>query len=179
MTRSQRGTALTRCDPPNDDKLEVRDYDVQAKQNSTPIDEKPYPRLATGMRPSSRIADLRGEPALFAVQGLRGTAGFGAMPMRGGSAGRRESASRDARPAAAEIRGQRWVVLTGLVPYDKELLAFEDALRNAGPADSLHCRARPALLRRLRRAAHRSVQSRRRGETRLGQRPPSSRRAKP
>ncbi len=123
-------------DPPNDNKLEVRDYFVQAKQNSLPTSEKLYPRLATWDAAIFPKRDLRGEPELFAVEGLRGTAGFGAMsvlvdPPGGGN-------PQGGMPqAAAEIRGQRWVVLTGVVSYDKELRAFEDALRNAGP--SIEC----------------------------------------
>ena len=112
----------------------LQDYDVQAKQNSTPIDEKPFGPLAVMDAPVFPKRDLRGEPALFAVEGLRGTAGFGAMPIVV-----EQPAAGDERPGivvqgATEIRGQRWIVLTGLVSYDKELRAFDDALRNAGPS---------------------------------------------
>ena len=116
--------------------LEVRDYDVQAKQNSTPVAEKPYGPLANWEPPIFRKPELRDAPALYAVQGLRGTAGFGAMMMIA-----EQPADPHGQPAAViqgatAVQGQRWIVLTGLVPYDKELAAFDDALKHAGPTGS-------------------------------------------
>jgi hypothetical protein len=127
-----KGKTEIRGHEPKTDK-QVQDYDLQAKQNRTPIDEKPYGRLARIDPAVFSTRESRGEPALFAVEGLRGTAGFGAMPIVA-----EQPAAGDERPGivaqgAVEIRGQRWIVLTGLVSYDKELRAFDDALRNAGP----------------------------------------------
>jgi hypothetical protein len=112
----------------------VQNYDVQVKQNSTPVDEKPYRGLANWSPPVFPTRGLRGVPTLYGVEGLRGTDGFGAMslltePAAGGAAGA-------AAQAAVEIQGQRWVVLTGLVPYDREVAAFDDVLKNAGPTGS-------------------------------------------
>ncbi len=116
--------------------LVVRDYDVQVKQNSIDIAEKPYGPLANWDPPIFRKPELRDTPALYAVQGLRGTAGFGAMTMIA-----EQPADPHGQPAAViqgatAVQGQRWIVLTGLVPYDKELAAFDDALKHAGPTGS-------------------------------------------
>jgi hypothetical protein len=117
----------------SDKGLVVKDYDVQAKQNSTPISEKPYGSLANWDPAIFPKRELRDKPALYAVQGLRGTAGAGAFQMV------QEAAAGENGQAAVggtKVQGQRWVVLTGLVPYDKQEQAFIDALKNAGPTNS-------------------------------------------
>jgi hypothetical protein len=109
--------------------LVVQDYDVQAKQNTVDVDKKLYPPLAVIDKRILSKPPLRDKPALYAVTGLRGSAGLGAMSMTTEPA----AGGGGAAAGAMAVQGLRWIVVTGLVPYDKELAAFDDALRNAGP----------------------------------------------
>ena len=128
-TKVREGQALVDGTPPIVKDMVVKDYDVQAKQNTVPVDERLYPSLAVIDPPILSKPQLRVKPDLYAVAGLRGSAGFVAMsmitdPPAGGGV---------VNQGAMTVQGLRWIVLTGLVPYDMELRAFGDALRNAGP----------------------------------------------
>jgi hypothetical protein len=59
---------------------------------------------------------LRTEPPLFAAEELRGTAAVGAIQMKAGSGQRTE--------------GQRWIVLTALVPAAKQVQAFAETFKD-------------------------------------------------
>ena len=120
--------------------LTVQDYDVQAKQNSTPIEEKRWGEMAAIEVPVFPKAALRFSPKLFAVQDLRGTAGLGAVQMTAEpppeEAADPEERVRPPAPGPGvggmETRGQRWIVVTGLVPIEEQIRAFAE-LRSAGP----------------------------------------------
>ncbi|MDY0167956.1 MAG: hypothetical protein RBS80_15515 [Thermoguttaceae bacterium] len=79
------------------------------------------PRLVNPM-------DLRDEPPVLLVRELRGSAGYGAFNMRverevvGGRRGA-------AREMSQGVRGQRWAVITGLVPVREQEQAFEEFFR--------------------------------------------------
>ncbi len=79
------------------------------------------PRLVNPM-------DLRDEPPVLLVRELRPSAGYGAFRMRlprettSPATGRRAGAMQ----AVEGTRGQRWVVVTGLVPDREQVKAYED-----------------------------------------------------
>ncbi len=70
-----------------------------------------------------------GWPIFFPVEGLRGVAGVGAFQLR--PPGQPGPAATPARGNRQERVGQRWVVLTGLVPYQRQLDEYVDTFRRA------------------------------------------------
>lgn len=79
------------------------------------IASEPY-ALATLLDPPIFEApQLRGEPKVLAVRELRGAADLGAFNMRVGDRG--------------ETRGQRWVVITGVVPVAEQAEAYLKTFR--------------------------------------------------
>ena len=95
----------------------------------TPVEEPPYdhpkPWVATPFDQSSK----RVVPTLFAVEDLRAAAGWGAVNMTPPT-----EAKAAARGPAARRRGtigQRWVVLTGAIPFAKQQTAYEQAFKDA------------------------------------------------
>jgi hypothetical protein len=76
----------------------------------------------------------RAAPVLLAVRGLRGAAGRGAVHFAPGSANEVLNAVRPA-PAGGgsgpSVAGERWIVLTGVVPYREQAEAYREAFRGA------------------------------------------------
>ena len=125
---------------PNPDDTETPDYEAIARRSQVPIEEgiyrleKPFDRSVIQQR------GLRGEPRLYTVEGLRGAAGCGrvsmvrpldtaATPLAPGPGGTPRVAP--AMGAANLIQGQRWVVLTGLVPIEKQIQDYYDYFKTA------------------------------------------------
>lgn len=128
--------------------LKVPDYKAQAQKSRAKIVEKPY-ETPVALDPAIfPKRPLRESPALYAATELRGTAEVGAFTMVVEAEAEETPAAAGARgnvgpgggmPAArmggSETRGQRWIVLTALVPIEKQISAFEE-LKNAGPHGS-------------------------------------------
>ena len=136
---------------PPDPKLDVVDYVSQAKRSRVRIEEKPYVNPVTWDPPLFESRPLRDAPPLFTVQDLRGSAGMGAF--RTAPAARLDQPERPApraetderalepgrlrpmMPARAaggeDIRGQRWIVITGLVPIEKQETAYADTFKQS------------------------------------------------
>lgn len=94
-------------------------YPELAARGKNQIEEKFYANNAL-WNPSLFPRRLpRTEPNLFTVEGLRAKPDFGAFSSRGGAAG-----------SSGSLVGQRWVVLTGLVPVAKQLAAYQEAFRD-------------------------------------------------
>ena len=110
--------------------LIVADYASQAKQSRVHIEEKPYGHMVLWDKPIFDKRPLRDTPSLFAVQKLRGAAGVGAFR----TAAVRE-VKKKAKPGGAAggetLSGQRWVVVTGLVPSEKQDAAYADAFKQS------------------------------------------------
>ena len=68
---------------------------------------------------------LRDAPEVFAVEQLRAIPGRGAFLKAAGNAG---------------TVGQRWVVVTGLVPYKRQLAEYRAKFEGAGIARPMTCR---------------------------------------
>ena len=102
-----------------------RDYVAEASRNRDPIRENWY-GIALWDAPLFEQRPLRDKPPLFPVEDLRAAAGMGAF--RAGATA--PQAGADA-VAAGPTRGQRWVVLTGLVPLEKQEAAYAEVLKQS------------------------------------------------
>lgn len=105
--------------------IELADYDTERPWDFPPIGQR----------------TKRGEPPLDPVEGLRGTADCGRISMLAevedaaaslppGGSGATPRTLPNVRSVPVE-RGQRWVVLTGLVPYGKQIERFQDYFKTA------------------------------------------------
>ncbi len=132
--------------PPETD-LKVQDYASRAERSRIPIKEKDY---VTGNRWDPEIFQkkpLRDAPPLLAAHELRGKADVGAFQMITTLEENAAALPGGANPigegmfpgglrptmtgSANEVRGQRWIVLTALVPIEKQELAFIEAFRSS------------------------------------------------
>ncbi|MCE5304047.1 MAG: hypothetical protein LLF97_13195 [Planctomycetaceae bacterium] len=100
------------------------DYAAEASRSRIPVAAQPYATPTVWDPSVFATRQRRGEPPLLAVLKLRGAAGLG--PFRtAGEHGRSDSAGQD------ETKGERWIVLTGLVPLEQQEQAFYDAFRTS------------------------------------------------
>ncbi len=99
--------------------------------NNRPPRQEEYRQVAAWNPRLVNPMDLRDEPPVLLVRELRGSAGYGAFNMRptpdAAAAGGRRGAGRD---AGQGVRGQRWAVITGLVPSREQERAFEEFFRD-------------------------------------------------
>jgi hypothetical protein len=114
-----------------DSALEVKDYEAQAKQSRVQIKGEPYANAWPWDPPLFQKPEGRPEPALLAVEKLRGSAGAGAFNMvaeleRPAAADDEAAAPARAAPMGAKVGGQRWIVITGCVPYESQAKAYAD-----------------------------------------------------
>jgi hypothetical protein len=127
------GTTVGAAPAPTNSGLVLVDYVSQAERSQARIEEKPYLTPEEWDPPLFARRPLRDEPPLFAVQHLQGSAGVGAftMAMVADSAAQpgREEASGFTRMGMGSTRGQRWVVVTGLVPIEKQEMAYAETFR--------------------------------------------------
>lgn len=118
--------------PTVDHGLTITDYPSQATR--VRIDEKPYAHLA---RWNSRVfttKPLRTEPPLLTVRDLRVRAGMGAfrlIPAASQGRGRTGRGGDATATATEQVRGLRWIVLTALVPFEKQVEAYAETFRTA------------------------------------------------
>jgi hypothetical protein len=125
---------------PDREKYKTPNYLAIAGRSRIPIEESIYRLEKPFDRSVIQQRRKRGEPPLYAVEGLRGSAGSGrvsmvrqmdtaATPVAAGRGG----ASRVAPTmgAATLVQGQRWVVLTGLVPLEKQIQDYYDYFKTA------------------------------------------------
>ena len=83
---------------------------------SGPVQVKDYQWALAWDRPMFTTGGKRGESKIFPVEALRATAGVGAFRMTSADGGQ---------------AGKRWVVVTGLVPIEKQELAMIEAFETA------------------------------------------------
>jgi hypothetical protein len=106
--------------PPN------RDYVAEAGRSRDPIRENLY--AIDGWKPEIfPKRPLRDAPRLLPVQDLHVAAGAGAF--RAGEAAAPGGAA--VRGAAGGTRGQRWIVVTGLVPLEQQQAAYAEVLKQS------------------------------------------------
>ena len=90
-------------------------YAELAKAINTPIGEQYYVNSTLWDPPLFVALRQRGEPPLYAVRDLRGTAGRGAVVMT----------------ERGSAQGHRWLVLTGLLPIAQQMQAYTEAFHDA------------------------------------------------
>jgi hypothetical protein len=96
------------------------DYTVLAGSSKDPVDEKLYAQPNIWNTPVFDAKILRDSPKVFGVQNLRAVFGRGpfTLPASGGGSG-------------SEVRGRRWIVVTGSVPYKKQLDEYDRVFQPA------------------------------------------------
>ena len=128
------GDHIKNNDPAPPESCELVDYETSVLLSLEETDVGPYEwdkAIDREIFPPSRP---RGVPKLYQVEKLRGVSGAGPFTtqvVRQPAGGR--AAATGKRPSGRPgnvIRGQRWVVLTGLVPVDQQAAAFERYYRD-------------------------------------------------
>jgi len=141
VRRSEQELAAT----PPESGLTVTEYSRQTKRSRLHAEEKPYLQATLWDAPLFPKRPLRAEPPLFIVQKLRGSAGVGAfraVPIneelkekakttdkKAKTDKKKEPIMQVARATGGEVSGQRWIVLTALVPAEKQEKAFEETFK--------------------------------------------------
>ncbi len=129
--------------------LVLQEYVSMAKQSRIPIPERPYVFTTPIDPPIFDRMGLRGPPPLLAVRDLKAAADYGGFQLVSAQAklggnqmgAQPQPGTPGSAPAAnfvQEIKGRRWVVLTGLVPIEKQVQAYLEAFRHAAGYDPSH-----------------------------------------
>ncbi|MBN1394316.1 MAG: hypothetical protein JW959_04785 [Pirellulales bacterium] len=110
--------------------LKIQDYAALTQQLRTPIEEKHYATPVVWDPPLFPKKPLRDTPPLLAAQQLRGSADVGAVQMKAEVQEEKAGAEMmmGTKQTTTEVRGQRWIVVTALVPYEKQLSNYFEAL---------------------------------------------------
>lgn len=150
----QAETSIKQPKPPLKEKIPVPHWDDIARGIDDDVLASPYGLPLRWMHPLFPGATLRTEPEVFPLEELRAETGFGGiqMSMAGMGAGSAVGAPAGAAmpspmpsaygpeggmgmgmgmDAPGNVKGQRWVVLTGLLPYKKQWLEYGRVFRNA------------------------------------------------
>jgi len=136
--------------PPEKLPVEAKNYEEIIKKTIGRVDPKDYAHQLLWCPPIFDPLPKRGEPRLLTVQDLRGTPGFGkvyvtsaastgpaalpdeSMPPEGAVP---PEGAMPTGPVAGlgkeNIEGECWVVLTGLVPYEEQIKAYQEAFQAA------------------------------------------------
>ncbi len=127
--------------PPEAEDCDAPDFVEIAKISRDPVKVEFYSHSTSWDASLWKQRRKRGEPNLLTVQELRGVAGCGpfnmqpqlrpaaaAGPIRGNREPQPRVQPRDSRSSG--VRGQRWVVLTGLVPVRKQIAAFREYFKD-------------------------------------------------
>lgn len=130
--------------PPEKLPVQPTDYEQIIKKTIGRIDPKDYTHQVLWCPPIFDPLPKRGEPRLLTVRDLRGSAGCAKVYVAsatptGPAVSPDEMGLAEGAPPAASIssmgrenmEGERWVVLTGLVPYKEQIEAYREAFRAA------------------------------------------------
>lgn len=147
----RRGEDEIKATPADSVGLAVTPYAKQAKESRVDIEEEPYAHANLWDKPLFDRRPLRDTPPLFAVQQLRGASGIGAFRAAPERAAAKPVAKPGARPgtrpaagaaapvgnaAGSSLVGQRWIVVTGLVPIKEQTAAYLQSFRQSVFFDS-------------------------------------------
>jgi len=97
------------------------DYQNHARRSRIKIEEEFYKHTSLWKPPLFAPRHKRAEPNLFTVRELRAAPGIGAF----------RTSEKTTRGSDRRQRGQRWIVLTGLVPLGEQKKAFQECFQNA------------------------------------------------
>lgn len=140
----QAETTIKEPKKPLKDTIPVPPWEAIARGIDDDVLASPYGLPLRWMNPLFPGATLRTEPQVFPLEELRAATGFGGIQMSmAGLGGAPASAASVEAPmptgsgsggmmdAPGNLKGQRWVVLTGLLPYKKQWLEYGRVFRNA------------------------------------------------
>jgi hypothetical protein len=102
-----------------EEEMKIPPYDKEIDEFKVPIDASAYPMPSPAFWAPITPPRLRKSPELFAVEQLRAVPGRGAVA------------------DANSTHGRRWIVLTGLVPYKKQLAEFRAKFESASTQDPM------------------------------------------
>lgn len=102
------------------------DYVAIARRIRDKIDDTYYRHPVLWDPPLWERRGLRGEPPVFGLEKIRAVAGNGVFNMADPSA-----PPTSAAPGTSATRGQRWVVVTGLVPIARQIEAYTETFKEA------------------------------------------------
>ena len=100
-------------------------YNEYAKRSLANIDPTPYAHTIVWQPPTHSAQGRRPKPEVLAATALRGTGEYGAF-----SASSKGSATMTLG-GNASTDGMRWIVVTGLVPFKKQLSIYKSAFEEA------------------------------------------------
>lgn len=106
--------------------IAIKSYTAEADRIRKPISEADYTFKAAWDPPRLPENRRRGVPDLFAVKDLRASGGNGQFAMAAP-----EEIEDEAEGPMSTLRGQRWVVLTGLIQHLKQKQAYDSTYRGA------------------------------------------------
>jgi len=140
VMEGERPELLKSLEKNRDYKEDAAKIAASAKKNG--ISEKPYECDIAWDAPIFALKGQRAQPEFFDVTDLRAVAEFGAFQTIAAAAGGPPAAGPPVRggrglPAGGglarggNVHGKCWVVLTGLVPVEKQITAYKNAFRNA------------------------------------------------
>jgi len=110
--------------------LQYADWPALARLGRKTISDKPYEQLAAWNPPLFPERRKRVEPKLYPVEKLVASADVGQFSFREASAKAAGGAAGAAAAASSISHGQRWVVITGLVPWADQVTAYREAFRD-------------------------------------------------
>lgn len=111
--------------------LVVKDYTSQAKRSRVEIEETPYVTPIALDPPLFARRPLRDIPPLFTVQKLRGSGAIGAFRTTSAAQPERMGMPVATTARGGQIRALRWIVVTGLVPFEKQELAYDETFKQS------------------------------------------------
>lgn len=129
--------------PPEKLPVEAKDYEQMIKKTMGTVDRKAYAHQVLWCPPVFDPPPKRGEPRLLTVRELRAAAGcakvYATASASGWGPGAEEMPGAEGAVPASPVagmarettRGERWVVLTGLVPYREQIEAYQEAFQAA------------------------------------------------
>ena len=112
--------------------LKVHDYVARARGSRIPIEAADYKHEIVWTPPLFQPKPLREAPPLWSAQQLRGAADFGAIQEvvvdqdAAANPGGRMTGMR----SGSEVRGERWIAVTALVPIVKQAQAYVESYAN-------------------------------------------------
>ncbi|MCS7237699.1 MAG: hypothetical protein NZ899_05445 [Thermoguttaceae bacterium] len=106
--------------------MQPTDYVVIARRIRDKIDDTYYRHPVLWDPPLWERRGLRGEPAVFGLEKIRAVAGNGVFNMADPTAPPTSAAA-----GASSTRGQRWVVVTGLIPIARQVEAYKEIFKEA------------------------------------------------
>jgi len=127
LDAAKRADDHIKATPRDRDKHKVVDYAAIAERSQKPLEDKPY-ALAIILDPPLFAKPIkRPKPPTFPVEQLRGTAGLGAFNFRAEAAP--AGGTGQAAPGTGATVGQRWIVITGVVPLAKQAEAYDQCFK--------------------------------------------------